>query len=60
MGSAENYRLTVSGIVSYSPEDFSIRDVLMQEGDDRARLAEALQELEEEAANVKITMEKLS
>ena len=56
----ERYRLTVSGIVTYTDEDKSLRDLLLSEGDDKARLPEAPQELEEEAINVKITMEKLS
>ena len=56
---AERYRLSVSGIVTFGSEDFSLRDLLLKEGDDRARIPEALQELEEEAMDVKIIMEKL-
>lgn len=56
----ERYRLSVSGIVTFTDDDFSLRDLLLLEGEDRARLPEALQELEEEASDVKITMEKLS
>jgi len=56
----ERYKLTVSGIVTYPKEDNGLRDLLLAEGDDKAKLAEALQELEEEAADVKVTMEKLS
>ena len=56
----ERYRLTVSGIVTFGDEDLSLRDLLISENDDRAKLPEALQELEEEAREIKITLEKLS
>lgn len=56
----ERFRLSVSGVVTYTSDDFSIRDILLRGGDVRARLPEALQELEEEASDVKITMERLS
>jgi len=55
----ERYRLTVSGIVTYTPEDFSIRDLLLSSEGVGAKIAEALQELEEEAQDVKITLEKI-
>jgi len=55
----EHYRLTVSGIVTYTPEDFSIRDLLLSQEGEKAKIAEALQELEEEAQDVKITLEKI-
>jgi len=57
---AERFRLTVSGIVTYGPDDSDLRDLLLKEENARGKLAEALQELEEEAADVKIIMEKLS
>ena len=57
---AERYRLTVSGIVTYPGDDKSLRDFLLSKDDDKSKLSEALQELEEEAMDVKITMEKLS
>lgn len=60
IGPVEKYKLTVTGVVTYSPDDFELRDLLLNEGDMRARLPEALQELEEEAADVKITLEKIS
>ena len=56
----ERYRLTVSGIVTFGPENSDLRDLLAKEDDDRAKLPEALQELEEEASEVKITLDKLS
>ncbi len=56
---ADRYVLIVSGIVTFSDNDKDLRDLLLSEGDNRARLPEALQELEEEAENVKITLEKL-
>jgi len=55
----ERYVLMVSGIVTFTDEDSSLKDLLLSEGDDKAKLSEALQELEEEAADVKVTMEKL-
>lgn len=57
---AERYRLVVSGIVTYGPEDSDLRDLLLETGEDRAKLPEALQELEEEANDVKIVLERLS
>ncbi len=56
----ERHRLTVSGIVTFGPDDFSLRDLLLEEGNERARVPEALQELEEESSDLKITLEKLS
>jgi len=56
----DRYVLMVSGIVTFTDEDSSLRDLLLTEDDDKAKLSEALQELEEEAAGVKVTMEKLS
>lgn len=56
---AERYRLSVSGIVTYTADDFHIRDLLLKGVDTKAMLAEALQELEEEASDIKITMEEL-
>lgn len=56
----ERYVLIVSGIVTYSDEDSSLRDLLLSEDDNRAKLPEALQELEEEATDVKVVLEKLS
>ena len=55
----ERYRLIVSGVVTYTSEDFSIRDLLLSQEDEKAKIAEALQELEEEAQDVKITLEKI-
>lgn len=55
----ERHRLTISGIVTYSPDDFSIRDLLQSSEDSKAKIAEALQELEEEAEEVKVSLEKL-
>ncbi len=57
---AERYRLTVSGIVTYIPEDFHIRDFLLSVEIDKGKLAEALQELEEESEDVKVTLERIS
>ena len=56
---AERYKLTVSGIVTYTSDDFSIRDLLLSPEHERAKIAEALQELEEEAQDVKITLERM-
>lgn len=58
--SAERYRLTVSGIVTYGEEDAELRDLLLGSGEVKAKLPEALQELEEEASDVTINLEKLS
>ena len=58
-GKSERYKLTVSGIVTYGSEDSELRDLLLQKGDDRARLPEALQEIEESVQEVTITMERL-
>ena len=60
MATTERYRLTVSGIVTYTSIDFSLRDLLLKEEDDRPKLREALQELEEEASVVSVTLEKIS
>ncbi len=56
----ERYVLIVTGIVTYPSEDTSLRDLLLSKGDNRGRLSEALQELEEEATDVKVVLEKLS
>jgi hypothetical protein len=55
----EKYRLTVTGIVTYPPNDSELRDLLLSDNDIKRRLPEALQELEEEATDVKITLEKV-
>jgi len=56
---ANRYILIVSGIVTFTTEDSDLRDLLLSGNDARARLPEALQELEEEATDVKVTLEKL-
>lgn len=57
---AERYRLTVSGIVTYTPDDFGLRDLFMSDEHPKAKLAEALQELEEEAVDQTITIQRIS
>ena len=56
----ERYKLIVSGTVTFTDDDTSLRDLLLSVNDDRAKIPEALQELEEEATDVTVTMEKLS
>ena len=56
----DRYRLSVSGVVTFGPEDLELRDLLLSDKEDRLRVPEALQELEEEATDVKITLEKIT
>ena len=57
---AERYRLVVSGIVTYTPEDYALRDFLMSHETDKGKLDEALQELEEQSIDVKVSLERIS
>lgn len=56
----ERYRLTVSGIVTYSSEDFSIRDFLLSDDDAKTKLSEAIQEIEEESTDQTVVLERIS
>ena len=54
------YKLTVTGIVTYPADDGSLRDFLQSDVDAKGKLSEALQELEEEAVEVTVNLEKIS
>ena len=56
----ERYRLSISGTVTYSPDNADLRDLLLAENANMLRIPEALQELEKEATDVKVTLEKIS
>jgi hypothetical protein len=57
----EYYRLTVSGIVGFNEENIDLKELLLAKGKDKLirQLPEALQELEEESTEIKITLEKI-
>ncbi len=56
----ERYKLTVTGIVTYPDDDTSLKEFLQSGNDAKAKLSEALQELEEEAVEVTVVLEKIS
>lgn len=55
----ERYRLSISGTVTYGPEDADLKNLLLSECALVLRVPEALQELEESATDVKVTLEKI-